>query len=275
MKRRVKKNFILITLVVILFLTVIFSSHFPRKSVDNFEDQSDVVTLDNYHYNKPYKFFLYPKKKCIISDIIRENNIWEKYMHDVFEKYVTKNSIVLEGGCHIGTHSIKLSCLCKHLIAYEPMTSSYDLLIKNVEINRIQNIDVIKKGLSDKKGKAHFDWIPESNPSGSGLSNNPLGTPSGSKKIDKIDVELTTIDSLNLEKLDFIKLDIEGYEPLAIKGGINTIKRCKPVITMEIWKNHKGDYDIENTKNSFKNLIDIGYTVEHILGPDYLFIPPK
>ena len=78
---------------------------------------------------------------------------------------------------------------------------------------------------------------------------------------------------INLDKLDFIKLDIEGYEPLAISGGIQTIKKYKPVIALEFWADHSSNVDINFTKNNFKELIDIGYDVIHILGPDFLFIP--
>ena len=41
------------------------------------------------------------------------------------------------------------------------------------------------------------------------------------------------IDDLNLPILDLIHLDIEGYEKKALTGGIQTIKRCKPVIVLE------------------------------------------
>ena len=107
-----------------------------------------------------------------------------------------------------------------------------------------------------------------------GLDNNPMGIPSWINKTQTdIDVELITIDSLNLDKLDFIKIDVEGYEPLVIEGGINTIKKYKPIITLESWKDHYGSVDINYTKELFKNLLDIGYDIEHIIGPDFLFVP--
>ena len=93
------------------------------------------------------------------------------------------------------------------------------------------------------------------------------------EETDKYEIELITIDSLNLDKLDFIKLDIEGYEKLAILDGMETIKKFKPVITLEVWCNHYGGVDMNFTKTNFKDLIDIGYNVINIGGPDFLFIP--
>ena len=66
---------------------------------------------------------------------------------------------------------------------------------------------------------------------------------------------------------------MEGYESLAIAGGFNTIKKCKPVIVMEVWKNHFGGVDINYTQDLFKNLIDIGYELRHLSGPDFIFLP--
>ena len=228
--------------------------------------------VDNYHNDKPAFFYIY--KNCLISKELKENKIWEKHLHNIFSEYITSNSIVIEGGCHIGSHTIKLGMLAKHVYAFEPMSSSYNLLKKNIDTNKLKNITIFEKGLSNKCNTAYFQWIPKNNPGGSGLSNNPMGKPSWiEEQHNKHEVELTTIDSLNLDKLDFIKLDIEGYEKLAISGGIKTIKKYKPVITLEVWSNHYGCVDINFTKNNFKDLIDIGYNVIHIRGPDFLFLP--
>lgn len=233
---------------------------------------AELVKVDNYHNNKAASFFIY--ENCLISNELKKNIIWEKYLHDIFTKYITPDSIVIEGGCHIGTHTIKLGMLAKHVYAFEPMKSSYNLLEKNISINGLKNISIFKKGLANTYNTVYFDWIPEDNPGASGLSNNPMGKPFWFKdNIKKQKVELTTIDSLNLDRLDFIKLDIEGYEKLAISGAMQTIKKYKPVITLEFWADHSGNVDINFTKNNFKELLDIGYDVINIMGPDFLFLP--
>ena len=43
---------------------------------------------------------------------------------------------------------------------------------------------------------------------------------------------------------------------------------------MESWNNHFGEVCLQHTKNTFKILLDNGYTIEHIEGPDFLFLPP-
>jgi len=232
--------------------------------------------VENYHEDKPFYFAVYDN--CIISDIIKRGEIWEEYMHRVFEKYITKDSIVLEGGCHIGTHTLKLASLCNHLYAFEPLPASNKLLDYNIKTNNINNVTLFCLGLSDKIGETQYSWISEGNPGSAGLDNNPMGKPQNTGVNNIIKVTLTTIDTLNLDKLDFIKLDVEGYESLVISGGINTIQKCKPIISLESWSSHNGTVDIEYTKNIFKVLIDIGYTITNNNMeqncPEFLFLPP-
>ena len=90
---------------------------------------------------------------------------------------------------------------------------------------------------------------------------------------EQIEVSLITIDSLNLDKLDFIKIDVEGYEPKVIQGAMNTIIKFKPIIVIEIWKDHFGGVDFNYSKNLFQSLLTVGYEIHHIWGPDFLFIP--
>lgn len=222
--------------------------------------------------NGCFKFFVFDN--CFISQTIRNNKIWEPHMHDIFDKFIKKDSIVIECGCHIGSHTIKMASLCEKIYGFEPMPATYNVLQKNIELNSITNAIIYEKGVSDNKGTTTFHWIGDGDTGQCGLDNNPMGKPQWIKATDEtINVELITIDSLNLDKLDFMKIDVEGYEPLVIKGGFNTIKKCKPVIIMEVWKNHFGEVDINYTKQLFKELLDLGYEVEQALGSDFLFTP--
>lgn len=73
-------------------------------------------------------------------------------------------------------------------------------------------------------------------------------------------VKSKTIDSLNLERLDLLKLDIEGMEERAISGAINTIKTCRPILFIEYIKSNRNNlinmvtelkYDIVDVVNNY------------------------
>jgi len=229
--------------------------------IDKYDYLEDVIEFKNYNQEESAFFKLY--KNCCICETLKKNEFWEPHLHKVFEKYVNKNSIVLEGGCHIGTHSIKLAKICRELHCFEPLSHSFDLLKNNVTLNNLNNVKIYKKGLSDRKEQKSYKSITGGNPGGAVIAKNDDGK--------EFECELVTIDSLNLEKLDFIKLDVEGYEVLAIKGAINTIKKFKPTITLENWKDDAGTVDIEYTKEQFADLLSLGYEIDHIGGPDFLF----
>ena len=233
---------------------------------------SEIYKLDNYHDNSPAYF--YGLTNCYISNIIKRNEIWEPHLHRVFEKYVNKDSVVIECGCHIGTHTIKLAKMCNKIYGFEPMPDTNKILNQNIKLNNINNAFISRLGVSSEPGKTKFLWSQDGNPGASGLDNNPIGKPAWLESCkETIEVFLTTIDILRLDKLDFMKIDVEGYEQLVIQGAMTTINKCKPVMVIEVWSNHNGGVDINYTKNMFKHLLDIGYRIEHIGGPDFLFLP--
>ena len=227
--------------------------------------------INNYHNSKTFNFALY--NNCIISNIIKNGNKWEPYMHNIFEKYINLDSIVLEAGCHIGTHTLKLASLCKHLHAFEPLPSSNKLLNYNLKTNNITNVSLYCEGLSDLIGKTQYAWVLEFNPGCAGLMNNPMPM-NCSKPIDKpINVKLTTIDTLNLQKLDFIKLDIEGYELNALKGAEETIKKHKPVLCIEIFDQWLERFDTTSTEVQGYIANVLGYTQVAKYSSDYIYVP--
>ena len=228
-------------------------------------------------YDKNQSAFFYVFRHDYIGYEIKAGKVWEPHLHQIFEKYITKNSVVLEGGCHVGTHSIKLSMLSKKLYCFEPLKESNSLLRKNIQRNDCSNTEVFNVALSDREGESYFAWMPLFNLGGSGLDDNPMGIP-GSGDVqtteqERYPVKTVTIDSLNLNELDFIKLDVEGYEPKVIEGALETIKKFRPVITLESWSNHFGQTDIEHTKKQFKMLLDLNYSVEQVGISDWLFLP--
>ena len=205
------------------------------------------------------KFYVY--KSDLISDVIREGNTWEVELHEVFEKYITKDSVVIEGGCHIGTHTIKLSQLAKEVLCFEPLKSSQEILQKNIKLNNCENVTINFAGLSNEIGKTSFSLVNKDNLGGAVLSTDGEGS---------ADIDLVTIDSLKLKKLDFIKLDVEGYEQKVILGALKTIKKFSPVITLECWDTYP-NATIEHATEEFKMLLDLGYKIEQISHHDFLF----
>jgi hypothetical protein len=67
---------------------------------------------------------------------------------------------------------------------------------------------------------------------------------------------VATLDSYNLDRADWLKIDTEGCELPILQGGIETIKRCRPTIILE--HHYHLDPDCETKCDGF--LADLGYT---------------
>jgi FkbM family methyltransferase len=225
-----------------------------------FEVHPGITTINNYHNGKSAQFKLY--KNCIISDCYRKGFVWEEHQHHLINTHLNSESVVIEAGSHVGTETVKLSKVCKKVYTFEPVPVTYSLLRQNLDLNKCDNVCALKKGLSNVIGETVISYVDPGNPGGTQL----LGGENETNLNEELKVELTTIDDLNLDRLDYIKLDVETYEHLVLQGGIETIKKYKPKIILEHWKN-------ETLEKKFKFLLDIGYVSLRIFHDDYLFVP--
>lgn len=79
------------------------------------------------------------------------------------------------------------------------------------------------------------------------------------------------IDDLALDICDMIHLDVEGWEFPALKGAIETIKRCKPVIALE-WMNHGAKFGFPQ-EDIERWLKDLGYSRVEVVMNERIFLP--
>jgi len=151
--------------------------------------------------------------------------------------------IGLDVGANIGVHTIEWA---RHMhgwgevLSIEAQQRIYYALAGNIAINNCFNAEAIWAAVSDKDGSLD---IPEPNyfmPSSFGSfelkkrkNNEFIGQEINWNKNNLKPVTTITIDSLNLQRLDLIKIDIEGMEEAALKGAGKTISQKKPIIVIE------------------------------------------
>ena len=208
--------------------------------------------------------------------VIKEGNIWEKDLHECITNLnLDENSVILEAGVHICSHTVLLSNLAKKVYGFEPFPDTYKLAIENLKLNNIDNVILSTKALSNENNKTIE--VEYHDPTSRNIGGWGIHFTKDKEFTDKsspyINIETITIDSLKLDKLDLIKLDVEGNELKVINGGIETIKKYKPIIILEHWS-HYPTIDINKTKCQFNILINIGYKIEQIRSsPDFIFSP--
>jgi FkbM family methyltransferase len=146
------------------------------------------------------------------------------------------NAVILDGGANIGFVTIPLTRRKPNakIISIEAQKRLFYALAGTIAINDLYNVFLYNKALGNEHkvvsmGNINYGQVEDFG------SMSIQGTVDSNvlSYISNADVEMVTIDSMNLEQLDFVKLDIEGYEPQALEGGIETIKRCRPWIWVE------------------------------------------
>jgi FkbM family methyltransferase len=131
-----------------------------------------------------------------------------------------RHNTYLDIGANMGTHTVVYSKLFKTVISFEPDIVNYNLLQSNISKNNITNAILHNKALSSKPGMV--STVAHSNHSRGCIYTVDGGT-----------VESIPLDSLNLENIDYIKIDVEGHELDVLQGAINTIRTNKPIIEFE------------------------------------------
>jgi FkbM family methyltransferase len=141
---------------------------------------------------------------------------------------VRPGSGAVDGGAHKGVYSYYLSPLCRQVHAFEPNPAMYDYLCKAVPAN----VMTYQMGLSDLSGKATFN-VPRS---GSKTHNTrgSLQDVTGESGAHRLEIQVVDLDSMGLENIGFIKLDVEGNEYAAIRGATKLIQESRPVILAEL-----------------------------------------
>ena len=213
-------------------------------------------SIDNYSY------LCY--KGDTISNSLLNYGYWENNLIKYAETFLNDNSIILDIGANIGTWSIPLAIKNRTVHSFEPYDSSFYSLCGNIFINNKEhNIYPHHSALIDDINKKTTMYLPEkANMGGCKL----IETKDDDNNTNLHRYKLLTLDSLKLEKLDFIKLDVEGQELNVIKGGVKTIMKNKPVIFFECWDINSHHWDkIPNTRYELMDYVkSLGYTINKV-----------
>lgn len=146
-----------------------------------------------------------------------------------------KDDVVIDGGaCYGDTALYFASYGAKKVYSFEFLEENLEIFSKNLSLNPMleEKIELVKNPLSDTSGKKLY--FRENGPGTAVFGHKPEGaTPLISVSIDDL------VETRNIEKVDFIKLDIEGSEEFALKGAVKTIQRFKPKLAICVY--HKSD----------------------------------
>lgn len=167
------------------------------------------------------------------------------------EPFIRPNSTIVDVGANIGIHTKRYADKfgAYNVVAFEPNHAAYMALIMNVP-----EVRAYKLALGDS---IHAARICVRDNNGASSIDNDLD--------DRVyrhqeDTTVMPLDHFNLSNVGLLHIDAEGYEPFILRGAIETIKRCRPVIYIEV-----NSICLRNFASSSQQLVEqlerLGYDV--------------
>jgi len=233
-----------------------FFLKFYKKVVNNAFNKKWLIKKDNENSYYDFKGAIIPdistdKKKLYLLAFIFEdvflipcyyNDIYDKkvvelldkcmsegpygYSDGSFDVTIKKDDVVIDAGAWIGDFSAYTASKGAISYAFEPIEENFNLLCKTVKLNN-GKIYPVKKGLGSNECELNI-LINKENSASNSIFN----------KEDSIEekINLTTLDKFvkdnKIEKIDFIKADIEGAERDMLKGATNVLKMFAPKLAI-------------------------------------------
>jgi FkbM family methyltransferase len=156
---------------------------------------------------------------------------YEQDNFDFLKKHCPEGGVVIDIGAHIGLFAVRAAQLTRHtgkVYAFEPTPNTQKLLQGTIALNKMHDSIIPRKeAVAEKDGVTYF-YVSDNE----GDNSNSLVGYREDKELHKTEVELTSIDSFvrkqNLTRIDFIKIDAEGYEYNVLKGAEETFLKFRP-----------------------------------------------
>jgi FkbM family methyltransferase len=161
------------------------------------------------------------------------------------DEFIAATGTAIDVGANVGFYTYALSRRFKHVYAFEINEG----ITGPIAQYNPGNIELIYCGLSSSEGTARF-YIPVSGgiPQAGWASLYRDNLPGAEKLIER-DVRVAPLDEFKISAVDFIKIDVEGHEIEVLKGAAATIEASRPIVLIELKKEH-----VETVDDWFRNL---------------------
>ncbi|MEM2483159.1 MAG: FkbM family methyltransferase [Candidatus Nezhaarchaeales archaeon] len=187
------------------------------------------------------------------SDLMEVTADYERKVTEYIMSSLQEDGVFIDVGAHIGVHSFRIASLFPKasIISIEPNPIAFEALILGIKANNLYNVNAPNLTLSDIDGEITLHV--KLNTAASSIIESQGSFKSIKVKAMRLD---TLVETLKLDRIDVIKVDVEGAELEVLKGAINTLKNYKPKIIAEVRKRNM---------ELFLNIIStLGYTCKVI-----------
>lgn len=196
------------------------------------------------------------------------SGFYEPETVEVFLAHLQPGMVFVDVGAHVGQYSILGSSRVGpngEVHAFEPDPDTFRRLTRNILLNRSTNVRTNQLALADTEGDGLLYLSSVANVGGNSLQ--PFEGKSGAAG--STSVSITTldryVDAQRLSRIDLLKLDVEGAELLALRGGEHALSTCRPLILVEFSAFSMAfGYSVDELEHY---LVSLGYMLYMISAP--------
>lgn len=187
------------------------------------------------------------------TDIQAFTNVWILEEYNICRMDIQENDVVIDIGAHIGLFTIYISQFCTkgRIFCFEPIKENYELLSYNINLNKIENVRIFSKAVTDKSDTIRIF-----------LSSDAAAHSLFIKGTKYVEVESTTLreilDSNKIEVCNLLKLDCEGSEYIILNSLPNFYFERIQKIVMEY---HLAAENTQLIHDLVKKLVSLNYKV--------------
>lgn len=247
-----------------------YKEYFQEKGVDlskEFMDLKGIKFLNPFKNEISYSTPFFSECGDLVLPAVYNDlsNVFEG-PYEYENVVVEKDDVVIDCGSNMGLFSIAVANRCKKIYAFEPSSKAQEYILEAAKV--YSNIQLCKYALGDYVGQALFAMSENESYSNSIVKK-------GMENEGNILVDITTIDEFvrvnNIERIDYIKADIEGAERDMLRGAKETLKRFAPKLSI-------CEYHLSDDPEVLEQIIleaNPNYVIKHDYMKLYAYVPNR
>tara|TARA_X000000368_G_scaffold62685_1_gene44356 strand:+ start:280 stop:951 length:672 start_codon:yes stop_codon:yes gene_type:complete len=214
------------------------------------------------------KDYYVPKNDTHFIEYLKRNDHYQEEQRNRAISYVENWGFAIDIGANIGLWSKDLSSYFDRLVCFEPNPYCEDYLKKNINLEKSK---INSCALGEKNEIKNLFIHPLNSGASSFVNKTKIGFQKDSgaiygefpKETLQKNVEVKKLDDFNYNNIDFIKIDVQGYELSVLKGAYNTLKLNNPILCIE--------EDNPSNSETIPFLENLNYVVVDVIVKEHVF----
>jgi len=213
----------------------------------------------------------------------------ERYETFFWERLIQPGQTILDVGANVGYYTLLAADRLGPngvVYAFEPVNQNFHRLNDNLELNHFEHVIPVKYALGAEINRSVKIYLGQDEEWGMS-SITEHSARSGHTEIIPVNTLDHFVSEYGLSQLDILKMDVEGYEPLVLQGGMQALRKYKPVLLIELFNEilARQQFSCEDVFSVLEHIGYAAFAIEKNLhlrrlsvpeeGGMIVFIPPE